>query len=243
MLFRSLDRVAPGTVSNSVEVEGGGAATACRAPTSPPPGFSGCVRSDPTTVSAVPAPYAIQSFDGAASNSDGSPATQAGSHPYQATTAFRLTTTLNSKGQVIPAGAGVRDINVLLPPGLVGDPSATPRCSRADMQAQRPSCPTDSQVGVATLFVAGFVLPQHYVVYNVVPPPGMPAQFGIRITFTTVWIDTNVRTGGDYGVTASLHNLPQPLAVTGSSLTPRTSFISSGVAGSPHSSRSAMFVC
>lgn len=215
----NVSSTAPATVSNSVEVTGGGTAMACQTPPPRPQDCSSWRGSDPTTVSAVPASYAIQSFDGAASNSDGSPTTQAGSHPYQATTSFKLTTTLNSRGQVIPAGGGVRDINVGLPPGLVGDPSAVPQCSRADMQAVRPSCPVDSQVGVATLFVAGFVLPQHYVVYNVVPPPGEPAQFAIRISFTTVWIDTSVRTGGDYGITASLHNLPQPIAVTGSSLT------------------------
>jgi hypothetical protein len=57
-----------GTVTNSVSVTGGGATTASD--------------SEPTTVSATPASYAVQSFDGGVYNADGSPDTQAGSRPW-----------------------------------------------------------------------------------------------------------------------------------------------------------------
>jgi hypothetical protein len=56
-------------------------------------------------------------------------------------------------------------------------------------------------------------------VYNMVPPPGMPAQFGFRVLTTAVFIDASVRTGGDYGLTANLQSLPQGYSILASSLT------------------------
>ena len=43
-------------------------------------------------------------------------------------------------------------------------------------------------------------------VYNMVPPAGDAAQFGVNLLLIDAFIDVHVRTGGDYGLTAGLTN-------------------------------------
>src|ERR1700691_186471 len=72
-------------------------------------------------------------------NRDGSPDTQAGSHPYAfATTIAQNLETVKEQVPLmgsqlqeiqVPAGGVTRDIEVSLPAGMVGDPLATPQCS------------------------------------------------------------------------------------------------------------------
>ena len=52
-----------------------------------------------------------------------------------------------------------------------------------------------------------------------VPPRGTTAQFGANVLLVNAFIDITVRTGGDYGLTAGLVNIPTILPLTGSSLT------------------------
>jgi hypothetical protein len=66
-----------------------------------------------------------------------------------------------------------------LPPGLVGNPNATPKCTTWDSG----SCPGTTQVGTATATVRdpliGLPIPASGTVYNVAPRPGEPAALGI----------------------------------------------------------------
>ena len=43
----------------------------------------------------------------------------------------------------------VRDLTISLPPGLIGNPNATARCSQASFQAD--DCPASSQVGTTSV--------------------------------------------------------------------------------------------
>ncbi len=77
-------------------------------------------------------------------NKNGTPDTQAGSHPYEYTTTVEVNTELVSSpnianGDKVPVAAGgdVKDIEVNLPPGLVGDPSATPQCTLQEFRASK----------------------------------------------------------------------------------------------------------
>jgi hypothetical protein len=181
-----------------------------------------CLLSGAWGTAAARAEFGIASFDSPVTNQDGTPDTQAGSHPYQFTTAFTLNTTTNSVGHTVPDG-DVKDIQVSLPPGFVGDPSATPRCTFAQLGPDGTSCPPAAQIGVLTLTYAGQEARATVVsppVYNMVPHPGEPALFEATAPFNVeVYIDIHVRTGADYGVTASLSNITTVGPLLGSSLT------------------------
>ena len=82
------------------------------------------------------------------------------------------------------SAAGLRDITVHLPPGLIGNPLATPTCSEAKLKAD--DCPAKSDVGDATngvtvkpLGLLPIPLTVSGQVYNVEPRKGEPARFGI----------------------------------------------------------------
>jgi hypothetical protein len=81
-------------------------------------------------------------------------------------------------------GGQVKDLTVALPPGLVGDPNATPLCTVAELNAQ--ACPANTQVGTVTAVANLLSLPLPLTVpgtlYNLVPQPGEPARFGIVLT-------------------------------------------------------------
>ena len=167
--------------------------------------------------------FGVESFDGAVLNRDGTTDTQAGSHPWSASTTIRFDTTENSSGRIVAAG-DVKDLQVDLPPGLVGDPLATPRCSAAEFGQHvsgHAECPVSSQVGVVTLgLVSGGVRHEEDVpVYNLVPPPGEPAQFGFLYLGNTVTVNARVRTGGDYGLTTTVSDISQGNSVLDTTLT------------------------
>ena len=78
----------------------------------------------------------------------------------------------------------VKDLTIRLPPGLVGNPTATPKCTVAQLNAD--SCPASSQVGTvstaATITIVAPVslpLTVNGTLYNLTPPAGEPARFGI----------------------------------------------------------------
>jgi hypothetical protein len=75
----------------------------------------------------------------------------------------------------------VKDLTIGLPPGLVGNPRATPLCSVADVNAD--TCPPESDVGnvVTNADVIGLGLGIDIPgdLYNMTPQPGEPARFGI----------------------------------------------------------------
>jgi hypothetical protein len=76
----------------------------------------------------------------------------------------------------------VKDLTVHLPPGLTGNPTATPQCTVAQLNSD--ACPANSQVGSVTAKVnVLLVVPVEQTVngslYNLVPQAGEPARFGI----------------------------------------------------------------
>ncbi len=187
---------------NVVSVTGGGASEA--------------KNTTQTEIGSSSAKFGLASFEQLVLNRDGSPDTQAGSHPYEAIVNF----VVNSHGQVGEARAlpgEIKDLEVSLPPGLVGNPTATPMCPKATFDANREQvslhpCPADTQVG--TLLAseaeggrANFVTA--FPVYNLEPPPGVVAQFAFALQNLLGFIDFGVRTGEGYAVKAVLRNLLQ----------------------------------
>lgn len=181
---------------NHVTIAGGGAPTPA-------------ATENPVTISSQTPPFSFTGWDGWLSNADGTIDTQAGSHPYEAQFTFDVASALDPKSnELVPAGGELRDIEVQLPPGLVGDPTAVPQCTRAQFVAE--VCPQASEIGVDTAYFSSLGGAQKGTkVFNLVPPAGEPAQFGFVFEGLLVFLDSTVRTGSDYGVTTRVKDTPQ----------------------------------
>ncbi|HTD09675.1 MAG TPA: hypothetical protein VK680_12365, partial [Solirubrobacteraceae bacterium] len=156
-------------------------------------------------VSAAQADFGVVpgSFHAVPENRDGSIDMQAGSHPYQYKVSFSMKTTAEGTTE----GGELRDAIVDLPPGLIGDPLATPRCSRADFEGSVAKCPIDTQVGVLRAAILG-VGEIAAVVYNLVPPTGVAAQIGFSAGAYNTLENASVLTEDGYGVSVEAINLP-----------------------------------
>jgi hypothetical protein len=182
-------------LTNRASITGGGAA----APAS---------TRDALTVSAVPAAAGLTGWDTWFSNADGTIDSQAGGHPYEMTTVFDLATRQLATAEGVVVGGEPRNLEVRLPPGLVGDLAAVPQCTRSEIyDGEAGDCPAASMVG--RLEAGTFILNAIAPVYNMVPPPGVVAEFGFVDVGVRVFISFSVRTGGDNGITAHITNIAQ----------------------------------
>jgi hypothetical protein len=196
-----------GQLSNHVTVEGGGATTA-----------SGSQTLD---VSGEQLPFGMQRFELSPFNENGTPDTEAGSHPFQLTTSLTFDQTAVRQPVQEP-----KDLHVILPPGLIGNPSATEQCTTADFIAlvrEANLCQAGSAIGVALVTVdepavAGFIT-KLVPVFNLVPAAGEPARFGFVIVKVPIILNASVRTGGGYNVVASASDLSQAAGVLSSQVT------------------------
>ena len=200
--------------ANSATVSGGGASSAAA--------------SEVTPLSGEVAPFALSFFHVDTVGDSGEADVQAGSHPFELTTslAFNIAgrespSAHNGGTELLLAGAAPKDLEVALPPGLVGDPNAVPQCSqRAFLEGENLNCPVDTQVGTVRPFFYGAFPSANYPVYDLVPPAGAPAELGFSVlNLGRVTIFFHVRTGGDYGLTASLNGIPETGPLQGAILT------------------------
>jgi hypothetical protein len=133
--------------------------------------------------------------------------TQAGAHAD-----FTVGLGLTHTEAGIPAPyAFTRDVEVHLPPGVLGNPQGIPRCSVAQLGnvPEKSECPIDAQVGVSELTLGGsfpgtFIEP----IYNMTPPGGdVVARFGL---FAGLWPSfINVRIDPiDYSLVATVEGAP-----------------------------------
>ncbi|MGH9031617.1 MAG: hypothetical protein ACRDZV_05755, partial [Acidimicrobiia bacterium] len=172
-------------------------------------------------------------FDGGVFDRDAEgnqvPATQAGAHPFKATTTFRLNETEDKDGFPIPDGQ-MRNVHVELPRGFIGNPTAVPKCDPQDLidpyvfsgDRDSRSCSTTTQVGFVELLWAGDMVGgfQFLPIYNMEPPPGAPAQFAFNTgPGGNVVLTPSVRSDGDYGIDVDARNISQALPIVGSKVT------------------------
>lgn len=159
------------------------------------------------------------SFDGVVSDSHDAAFTQAGGHPYSASARFDLNTAVDSFGNITLDGS-LRNAEVELPAGLIGNPTATPKCTGGVPALLANICPAASQVGVTTTDLAfgDFEFPFHAPIFNMEPPPGKAAAFGFNAT-VPVFLTASVRADGDYGVDIDARNVSQGAAITATSVT------------------------
>jgi hypothetical protein len=150
------------------------------------------------------ATFGVKSFSVGVLDKEGQPYTQAGGHPYEWVTSFALNTTatvINTFPRKA-ADANIRNVEVELPAGLIASAAATPACPRALVAVEQ--CSPATQVGEIEVEDAEgntFIEP----LSNVKPPANVPLELGAVVAnFVRVYIDGNVRTGGDYGATAKV---------------------------------------
>ena len=168
-----------------------------------------------TLISSTPAPFELSPIEFGFNNSEGEPVGQAGSHPDQVTLAAEFPTfptgTGEGRGALAASGGGVHDFKIAFPKGLVINPTASPvRCQASALNSSTPAtdgCPVASQVGMVdvltTLAGDNFVNPNPTPLYSMIPPPGVPAEFGFNLTGLQVdgFIAGGLR-GGDYTLTS-----------------------------------------
>jgi hypothetical protein len=173
----------------------------------------------PLVLSSDPTTFGVSELEMDLEEQGGDPDTQAGSHPFQFTTSVTLDQNAAGEPVALP-----KDLSFNLPPGLIGNPTAVPQCSLAKFSENEANCVPQTVVGVA---LATFNEPSKLgvvtvpvPVYNLEPHAGEPARFGFRpTTETEVFIDTSVRTGSDYGVVATVHNVTQQVGFLSSKVT------------------------
>lgn len=151
----------------------------------------------PTGAQADPANYGIDSVSGSLSTG------QAGAHAD-----FTDSFTLKTENFDLPALT--RDVTIEIPPGLLANPGAVPKCSAAQFvstdveeRTNVTGCPQDSQVGVTHItFANSHSGTADYIepVFNLRPGQGEPARLGFIALKYPIVIDTELRP--DYGVTA-----------------------------------------
>lgn len=134
----------------------------------------------------------------------------AGSHPYQQTTSFAFPTA--HLGTQMTNAGHPKNVLVELPRGMVGSPAAS-EVLCTEVQLTTESCPPESQVGVidVTTLVGekGFLGVSTTALYNMVAPPGSPAEIATNIAGAGLFahIQVNVRTDDDFGVEAATHDV------------------------------------
>lgn len=149
----------------------------------------------------------------------GPPDSQAGSHPYQVTIGEEFNSFLNSELKLQPEEA-VKDINIELPPGTIGNPNAMPQCPMVVFESSgllHDNCPADTQIGVITVHTTNLTVTEP--LSNLVPAPGHAAQFG-AVGLAPQVVNAVLRgSGGGYALTVEQHDLSQTLPITGASVT------------------------
>ncbi len=154
----------------------------------------------------------------------GAPYTQAGGHPYELTTNITFNSTTNDTYSFAPASGRPKDVRVQLPVGLIGNPTASAKCTvlaAVEYTASSGRCAPGTQVGVMHVVLEagesgpgsplhGQLVDHRVPLFNVVPAKGVAAEFasgeinaGLGAT-----IEAHVRTGEGYGVVADSLNLP-----------------------------------
>jgi hypothetical protein len=156
-----------------------------------------------------------EGFSAVAREENGSVDDVAGSHPYS------LTVTAGFQAEEGMTSGDVRNLHIDLPPGLLENSTAVPRCTQSAFQAPRQSpfeashsgesCPDRTQIGVVGVRSSyGGGSTRWFGVYNLEPPPGAPSEIGFNPYGEAITFIPHVRqNGGEYGFTLDATNIPQ----------------------------------
>ncbi len=164
------------------------------------------------------AKLSLRSFDIAFAKEDGTPVTQAGSHPFAMTTRVGVEYSEEAPGEFFPEEE-LKDLIAELLPGLTGN-ATLPQCPMADYLESAVSgnvgCSDDTVVGVAAQSVLEPPNWEGSPIWNLEPPPGVAARLVFRVLSVSAFVDVALKEGGDYNIVADAVNVPQIVHVFGS---------------------------
>jgi hypothetical protein len=162
---------------------------------------------------------------------------QAGGHPATVTTEFKLKpeVLLNEEGatEYFAEEAPLRNVTVEAPPGLIGNPTVTPRCNLAEFLAPATEgglaalfavpCQDSTQVGaVHTELQFELFGPEPVTfpsaLYNLQPQPGQAALFGFYVVTVPILAQATIRES-DYGIDFNVVNIDASTHVLGNQFT------------------------
>lgn len=159
------------------------------------------------------AQFSFTSFEDPFTDATGAPANVAGSHA-------NITTTFKLKIANGIVDGQLKDVEVDLPAGFYGNPTAIPTCNVEELMAHEGFCQPAAQVGTFYLeSVPGAYRPLYtFPVYNLPTTSNEVAKLGFAVLGQMVTIQISSRTDGDYGLTAKVLNSNQGLPIAGSEL-------------------------
>lgn len=162
------------------------------------------------------AAFGVDDFDVTFSNPAGTPVTQAGAHPFAMTTSLGM----NLSGEE-PDGR-LRELFLDLPPGLVANGTATPRCPEADFETLDEGvndCPMSTVLGVASAAVGDADNQSTSRVFNLVRHSGELMRLGFQVGgVENVFVDVGLSPRPPYEATASVADFPEAIELFGAEL-------------------------
>jgi hypothetical protein len=199
----------PRSVVNFAEIGGGGALPA----STRNPATTG------NTVEGGRAPFGVQDFSVGAFGVDGTPDVQAGAHPSTVVSTIDFTTvheTVGERALNLEETRPMEDpktVLVHLPRGFIGNPQAAGQCAQTSLlgsERHPENCPADSQVGTVELVLPGGGFARLLPLYNLVPDPGYPVEFGTEFDSATILLRAQVLPSEEgYAVSIAVIGIPR----------------------------------
>ena len=172
--------------------------------------------------------FGIKNYEISFLNEDGTPDTQAGSHPFQFVDFFELNSHFkreesNADSPYIRLPDGVlRNVKIDLPPGFVGDPNApSEHCTgqQLELQFQFVDCPDEARVGRLNLIWSSNqtrLAQLSDTLFAMAPVRGVALQFGTPFFVPLLYINNGVLAGGNYPVQTTVTEAPATAPVLSS---------------------------
>ncbi|HSS42401.1 MAG TPA: hypothetical protein VLK37_07595 [Solirubrobacterales bacterium] len=157
---------------------------------------------------AAQAEFGLEQF-GTSVDRNGAFSRQAGAHAD-------LTTKLRFSGD-----EQIRDVTAELPPGMVANATVTDKCTITELIGAGDNaslCPPTSQVGIAGVYNTPGAAPEMIKIYNMVPPPNLPALLGFNYEGVLGRIEPHLRPPG-YEIVSTVRDIAQTHKISGTDLT------------------------
>ena len=161
------------------------------------------------------AEFGVKQFDAKFLNQDGTPATQAGSHPFSVNI-FLEVNHHEEESRLFVDGGDLKDVILGGVTGLIGDIAAAPRCTTLEFASS--ACPDETAIGAIGVLFGGtaderFARPA--AVYSLKPPPGVPFRLGFIVLGAPIVGDVNLSQDPPYNLISSQTNILQTLTLFG----------------------------